>query len=224
MPKIGTLANAASQTFDLSYLPQFIQIAEPDLDFNITSLNIQARGRSIINLSAAAQIETLFKLENQVIAAGASTDLARRLMLAMGRIEGQTTITAVNSAATTPDVFANSLGKNTLNNMARSVAVSPVVASGNNGFKNFDVIYMLPTNVERVDVQYANDFVESLTPEELAGNYAATHPSEADGYVNGFVVIDGYRATIPEFRVVRATVYAKAGGNVDVVVCNWQNI
>ena len=222
MSKIGTLASGAAKTFDLSYLPQFLQFGSVDLDFSVSSLSIIARGKNIVQLSDSAQIQALFQFETGVIAAGTSTDLARKLWIGEGRIEGQSTITATNVNLTTPDVYANSLGK-ALGGLARSIAVTPVIASGNNTFQNFDLIYFLPANVDRAQVVYKNGFTEDLSAEELSGLYASNNSLETSGLINGFVPVQGNRA-VNGFGIASVTLFATSGGNIDVVVCGWQKL
>jgi len=102
------------------------------------------------------------------------------------------------------------------------VAVSPIVASGKITFTGFDVLFSLPTNFSRATVFFQNGFSDEFTAEELQGLYATNHQSEASGLVNGFIVVDGYRSM--ENPIESITIFAGAGGNCDVVVCDWANI
>lgn len=222
MSSIGSLVSSGSKTFDLSYLPQFVQVGAPDNADTISALNIVARGQTLVSLADSAQIRALMQLEAEVMAAGANTELGSRLMVADGRIEGQSTILMVNGGATTTEVYANSIGQST-GKIARTVAVTPVVANGNVTFRNFDVLYFLPVNFTRANVTFENGYTEEMTAEELQGMYNANRNTEASGLVNGFVVVEGLRAP-NGFRVKQIQVFAGAGGNCDVVVSGWKKI
>lgn len=220
MSQIGNLANAGSVTFNVDYLPQFFQVASVADAVTIDNLNIVFRGKTVVNLSDAAQIEALFKLENYGVLA-ASSLIANRLMLSDGKISGSCTITANNSAATTPAAYENSLGISS-DGLIRNIVTVPVIANGNLEFTNFDVIYFLPTNVDYVLVEFENGYQETMTANEIEGLYVSQNPVEGSGLVNGFCVIDGLRGDVGQ-KVVSAKIFA-TGANVDVVSCNWQSV
>lgn len=222
MSQIGSLASSASQTFDLSYLPQFLQVGAPDNADAFNGLTVVARGKNVIQLTDGAQIRALMQLEQEVIAAGASSELGSRLMLADGRIEGASTVTIGNAGATTTAVYQNSTGTSN-GKLARSVSVTPVVANGNVDFQAFDVLYFLPANFARAQVTFDSGWVEEMTAAELQGLYNANRNSEASGLVNGFVVVEGARAP-RGFRVTKIRVFAGSGGNCDVVTSGWQKL
>lgn len=222
MSRIGALVSSASQTFDLSYLPQFIQVGDPNNADAFDGLTVVSRGVTLIQLTNDAQIRALMQLEAEVIAAGASTELGSRLMLADGRINGASTVTIGNAGVTTTDVYQNSTGQSVAN-VARRVSVTPVVANGNVTFEGFDVLYFLPTNFSRAQVTFANGWQEEMTAAELQGLYNANRNTEASGLVNGFVVVEGARAP-KGFKVAKITVFAGAGGNCDVVTSGWMQI
>ena len=222
MPTIGNLASTASATFDISYCPQFIQVGDPDNADTFDALSITARGVNLVQLTDGAQIRALMQLEAEVIAAGATTELGSRLMLADGRIPGASTVTIGNAGATTTAVYANSVGVSPAK-MARRVAVTPVVAAGNIDFQFFDVLYFLPTNFDYAQVEFESGWVEPMTAAELQGLYNANRNTEASGLVNGFVVVEGARAP-KGFKVKRITIYAGNGGNCNVVVSKWQKL
>jgi hypothetical protein len=102
------------------------------------------------------------------------------------------------------------------NTLIRKVAVTPVVANGNEIIRNFDVIFMDPTNVDRVQVKFASGFEETLTPAELAGLYLQNFPGEGSGYIEGNIVIAGPDRVGNGTGIVSAQVFA-GGSNVNVV-------
>ena len=218
---IGALAATASTTFNLSYLPQFIQIGDPDNADTFNGLTVVGSGKTLIQLTDGAQIRALMQLEQEVLAAGPSTELGSRLWLSSGRIQGESNITIGNAGPGTPTVYANSTGQSS-DQMARTVSVNSVVANNNVTFKNFDVLFFLPTNVDRCTVTFMNGFTEDMTTAELQGLYVTNHNTEASGLVNGFVVVDGYRSTANPVREI--TVYSGSGGATSVVLCSFTQI
>lgn len=218
---IGALAATASTTFNLSYLPQFIQIGDPDNGDTFNGLTVVGSGKTLIQLTDGAQIRALMQIEQEVLAAGANTELGSRLWLCSGRIQGESNITIGNAGPGTPTVYANSTGQSS-DQMARTVSVNSVVANNNVTFKNFDVLFFLPTNVDRCTVTFMNGFTEDMTTAELQGLYVTNHNTEASGLVNGFVVVDGYRSTANPVREI--TVYSGAGGATSVVLCSFTQI
>lgn len=215
MPQIGSLANAASETYPLSYYPQFFQVGDPDNADTFNGLTTIARGVTCMQLTDGAQIRMMMQLEAEVIAAGASTELGSRLWLSDGRIEGASSITIGNAGATTTAVYANSAFKSQ-SGMARSASVTPINANGNTAFMGFDFLAFLPTNFSRASVTFENSWTEDMTAAELQGLFNANHPTEASGLVNGFIIVEGFRAPVG-YRVTEITVFAGAGGACDVV-------
>ena len=224
MSRIGSLVSAGAGTIDLSYLPGFLQIGNIDNSDNITNFNVNARGKTLIELNDANQIQAIFKTEMNLIADGANTAIGQCLVLAEGRIEGQATLNIVNGSATTTAVYGNSFGKAPKASMlARRVATSPIQANQNMLFANFDLLLVDPTNLSRATVQYANEFTEDVSPDELVGIYARQYPVEANGLINGLLPIAGNRGK--GFAKIKAiTLFAGAGGAVDVVVSNFRSI
>ena len=223
MATIGNLANAASETFNLSYLPQFLQIGDPDNADTLSSMTVTARGKTLIQLSDSAQIRAIMQTETEVIAAGANTELGSRLMLADGRIEGQSTVTILNGGATTTAVYENSLGLSG-DGMARKIAVTPIVANGQTRFSGFDLLLFLPTNFDRAQVTYMNGYTEELSAAELQALYLSQFPAEASGLINGFIAVAGLRGETAATQVATINLFAGSGGNCDVVVSNWGQI
>lgn len=223
MSTIGNLVAGGIKTFDLSYLPQFVQTGEAYDDLGFNNLTIICRGKTLVQLSDQNQIKAIMQIENNLQGAntgsGVDVRLMRRLYLADGRIEGQSTITFNQASLSTANVYANSLNKSP-RNMARQITVVPVVASGNVYFKDFDYLLLDPASVERVQVTYENGFQEELNPAEISGMYASINPTDQYASVEGFYPLLGYRA--PQgFRVKSAIVYASAFGNSNVVTSTW---
>lgn len=171
MSSIGSTTGIGIKTFDLSYLPQFLQIGGPDATFNLSALTIVARGKTLVQLTDSTQILAISQVENSLMG-NLTTTLGSRFYLADGRIEGQSTIT-VNSASVTPETYyANSL-KKSKSMTARNISVSPVVANGNGVYSDFDLLMFDGLNVERVQVTYENGYTEELTVAEVNGLFCS---------------------------------------------------
>jgi len=220
MSSIGSTTGIGIKTFDLSYLPQFLQIGGPDATFNLNALTIVARGKTLVQLTDSTQILAISQVENSLMGS-MTTTLGSRFFLADGRIEGQSTITVNSSSATPETYYANSL-KKSKSMTARNISVSPVVANGNGVYSDFDLLMFDGTFVERVQVTYENGYTEELTVAEVNGLFCSISQTLGNGTIQGQSVLLGYRAPMG-FKIKTAVIYAGAS-NANVLVSSFQQI
>lgn len=220
MSSIGSTNAVGVKTFDLSYLPQFLQIGGPDATFSLSALTIVARGKTLVQLTDPVQILAISQIENSLMGSMVTT-LGSRFFLADGRIEGQSTITVNSTSAGIEPYYANSL-KKSKTMTARNISVSPVVANGNGIYTDFDLLMFDGANVERVQVTYENGYTEELTVPEVNGLFVSINQTGGNGTVQGQSVLLGYRAP-SGFKVKQAIIYAGAS-NANVLVSSFQQI
>jgi hypothetical protein len=120
---------------------------------------------------------------------GADVKVPMWVKLSEGRINKQTTILVTNSGATTPAVFAASTG---INNIARRGVEQSINANANATFSDFEAVFFDPTNVLRIQVDFANGFSDQYAPQEIDALFSSYNNSDADGRLNGLSCIDAF--------------------------------
>jgi len=128
------------------------------------------------------------------------------LKLSTGRINKQTTINVTNSGAGTESVQAVSTN---ISGIARRAVEQSINASANATFDTFEALFYDPTNVLRVNITFANGYVDEYTDKEINALYAAYHVSDADGLLNGLSCIDSDSLG---GQIAQVTIYNGSGG------------
>jgi len=97
------------------------------------------------------------------------------LKLSTGRINKQTTINVTNSGAGTESVQAVSTN---ISGIARRAVEQSINASANATFDTFEALFYDPTNVLRVNIVFANGYVDEYTDKEILKKALAKHNAE----------------------------------------------
>jgi hypothetical protein len=210
MAQIGSLASSANQTFNLDFLPQFIVIGDPVTDLTISNLSVVSGGQQLMSVTSAARLMALAKYQQGALL-GANVKVPMGLSLSLGRVNKQTTINALNGAATTPGVFAASLVKS---DIARTAVESSINASANGSFSGFEALFFNPVNVLRAQITFSNGFSDEFTVPELDALNARLSICDADGRLAGLTVINGE-------GVDRVTIFNSSGGNTVVLASGY---
>jgi len=190
MSQIGVLTASTTSVFNLDFLPERFLIGSTDTDTPLSNLSVVTSGTQLFSITAAARIVALSKFDMGTTL-GADVKVPMWLKFAEGRVNKQTTILVTNSGATTPAVFAASTG---INNVARRAVEQSINANANATFSNFESVIYDPTNVLRIQVDFANGFSDQYAPQEIDALFATNNNADADGRLNGLSCIDAFSA------------------------------
>lgn len=210
MAQIGNLTASASSVFNLDFLPERFLVAATDTDQPLSQISVVTSGIQLFSITAAARIRALAKFD-QGATLGADVKVPMWLKFSTGRVNKQSTIQVVNSGAGTEAVQAVSTNIGTI---ARRAVEQSINASANATFDNFEAIFYDPTNVLRINIQFANGYVDEFTPNEVNALYAAYHVADADGTLNGLQVIDSESGA---GMISQVTIYNGSGGSTVVL-------
>lgn len=205
MAKIGNLTASSSSVFNLDFLPERFLIGTTDTDQPLSQISVVTSGTQLFSITAAARIRAVAKFD-QGATLGADVKVPMWLKLSTGRINKQTTINVTNSGAGTESVEAVSTN---ISGIARRAVEQSINASANATFDTFEGLFYDPTNVLRVNIVFANGYVDEFTPQEINALYAAYHVADADGLLNGLSCIDSDSLG---GQIAQVTIYNGSGG------------
>lgn len=205
MAKIGNLTASSSSVFNLDFLPERFLIGTTDTDQPLSQISVVTSGTQLFSITAAARIRAVAKFD-QGATLGADVKVPMWLKLSTGRINKQTTINVTNSGAGTESVEAVSTN---ISAIARRAVEQSINASANATFDTFEGLFYDPTNVLRVNIVFANGYVDEFTPQEINALYAAYHVADADGLLNGLSCIDSDSLG---GQIAQVTIYNGSGG------------
>jgi hypothetical protein len=207
MSQIGTLTASTTSVFNLDFLPERFLIASTDTDQPLSNLSVVTSGTQLFSITAAARINALARFDMGTTL-GADVKVPMWLKFSEGRVNKATTILVTNSGATTPAVFAASTG---LNSVARRAVEQSINANANATFADFESVIFDPTNVLRVQVDFANGFSDQYAPQEIDALFAAYNNADADGRLNGLSCIDAFSGA---GEIAQVTIYNGAAVTV----------
>lgn len=214
MPSIGTMTTGAGVVTSLTqqFLPQYLQIGNADDAVILQDLNVSTRGGTFVELTDQDRIQVLAKLDMQLIAGGAS--IPNKIRLSNGEILERTQFSLENAGVTTPEIYGNSTGRSP-DRTVREVVENNLLANQQETFEDFEFLYMLPANVTRCEIIFANGYQDTFTVPELEGLFAEYFDTEANLLIDGHLVIAGYANPISP--IASCKVYNGAGGATVVV-------
>jgi len=210
MAQIGNLVASSASVFNLDFLPERFLIGGTDLDQPLSQISVVTSGTQLFSITAAARIRAVAKFDMGATL-GADVKVPMWLKLSTGRINKQTTINVTNSAAGTEAVQAVSTN---ISGIARRAVEQSINASANATFDTFEALFYDPTNVLRVNITFANGFVDEFTDKEINALYAAYHVADADGLLNGLTCIDSDSLG---GQIAQVTIYNGSGGSTVVL-------
>jgi len=205
MAQIGNLVASSASVFNLDFLPERFLIGSTDTDQPLSQISVVTSGTQLFSITAAARIRAVAKFD-QGATLGADVKVPMWLKLSTGRINKQTTINVTNSGAGTESVQAVSTN---ISGIARRAVEQSINASANATFDTFEALFYDPTNVLRVNIVFANGYVDEFTDKEINALYAAYHVSDADGLLNGLSCIDSDSLG---GQIMQVTIYNGSGG------------
>jgi len=188
MSQIGVLTASTTSVFNLDFLPERFLIGSTDTDIPLSNLSVVTSGTQLFSVTAAARIIALAKFDMGTTL-GADVKVPMWVKFSEGRVNKATTILVTNSGATTPAVFASSTG---INNVARRGVEQSINANANATFSDFEALFYDPTNVLRIQVDFANGFSDQYAPQEIDALFGAYNNADADGRLNGLSCIDAF--------------------------------
>jgi len=205
MAQIGNLVASSASVFNLDFLPERFLIGSTDTDQPLSQISVVTSGTQLFSITAAARIRAVAKFD-QGATLGADVKVPMWLKLSTGRINKQTTINVTNSGAGTESVQAVSTN---ISGIARRAVEQSINASANATFDTFEALFYDPTNVLRVNIVFANGYVDEYTDKEINALYAAYHVADADGLLNGLSCIDSDSLG---GQIAQVTIYNGSGG------------
>jgi len=205
MAQIGNLTASASSVFNLDFLPERFLVGGTDTDQPLSQISVVTSGTQLFSITSAARIRAVAKFD-QGATLGADVKVPMWLKLSTGRINKQTTINVTNSGAGTESVQAVSTN---ISGIARRAVEQSINASANATFDTFEALFYDPTNVLRVNITFANGYVDEYTDKEINALYAAYHVADADGLLNGLSCIDSDSLG---GQIAQVTIYNGSGG------------
>jgi len=205
MAQIGNLVASSASVFNLDFLPERFLIGNTDTDQPLSQISVVTSGTQLFSITAAARIRAVAKFD-QGATLGADVKVPMWLKLSTGRINKQTTINVTNSGAGTESVQAVSTN---ISGIARRAVEQSINASANATFDTFEALFYDPTNVLRVNIVFANGYVDEYTDKEINALYAAYHVADADGLLNGLSCIDSDSLG---GQIAQVTIYNGSGG------------
>jgi len=205
MAQIGNLVASSASVFNLDFLPERFLIGSTDTDQPLSQISVVTSGTQLFSITAAARIRAVAKFD-QGATLGADVKVPMWLKLSTGRINKQTTINVTNSGAGTESVQAVSTN---ISGIARRAVEQSINASANATFDTFEALFYDPTNVLRVNIVFANGYVDEFTDKEINALYAAYHVTDADGLLNGLSCIDSDSLG---GQIAQVTIYNGSGG------------
>lgn len=205
MAQIGNLVASSASVFNLDFLPERFLIGSTDTDQPLSQISVVTSGTQLFSITAATRIRAVAKFD-QGATLGADVKVPMWLKLSTGRINKQTTINVTNSGAGTESVQAVSTN---ISGIARRAVEQSINASANATFDTFEALFYDPTNVLRVNIVFANGYVDEYTDKEINALYAAYHVADADGLLNGLSCIDSDSLG---GQIAQVTIYNGSGG------------
>ena len=205
MAQIGNLVASSASVFNLDFLPERFLVGSTDTDQPLSQISVVTSGTQLFSITSAARIRAVAKFD-QGATLGADVKVPMWLKLSTGRINKQTTINVTNSGAGTESVQAVSTN---ISSVARRAVEQSINASANATFDTFEALFYDPTNVLRVNIVFANGYVDEYTDKEINALYAAYHVADADGLLNGLTCIDSDSLG---GQIAQVTIYNGSGG------------
>jgi len=193
MALIGSFPASSSAVFNLDFLPEKFLIGTANADTqSLTNFSVVTSGVQLMSITATNRITALAKFDSGAILSqpdgtGVASETSSYLRLATGRINKATTITGVNGVASVVSAYAASTN---ISNVARRAVEQSINPSANATFDNFEALIFPGGNVLRAQITFANGYTDEYTVPELLALYSNYHVSDADGTLNGQVVID----------------------------------
>ena len=205
MALIGNLVASSASVFNLDFLPERFLIGTTDTDQPLSQISVVTSGTQLFSITAAARIRAVAKFD-QGATLGADVKVPMWLKLGTGRINKQTTINVTNSGAGTDAVQAVSTN---IGSIARRAVEQSLNASANATFNEFEALFYDPTHVLRVNITFANGYVDEYTNNEINAYFAAYHAADADGTLNALSCID---SDSMGGQIAQVTIYNGSGG------------
>ena len=205
MAQIGNLTASTSSVFNLDFLPERFLIGQTDTDQPLSQISVVTSGTQLFSITSAARIRAIAKFD-QGATLGADVKVPMWLKLSTGRVNKQTTINVTNSGAGTEAVQAVSTN---ISSIGRRAVEQSINASANATFDNFEALFYDPTHVLRLNITWANGYVDEYTPAEVNALYAAYHVADADGTLNALSCIDSDSGA---GMISQVTLYNGSGG------------
>jgi len=220
MAIIGSMVSGAGilTSLNLPQCPEFLTINNTHSEsFQLTALDVSINGNSVISLQGADSIDALAQIRSHSTGdVNAQTNgLIMGIALANGEINAPTLIRLTNEATGSDNIMGVSTN---VGNAPYRYSQYTINSVSNQVFQQWDSLLLdnSPTNIDSIEIQYSNGFVNRFAPEELPllfrGSYAAeiTSKFSASGDISFIDNQDGL--------ISGATIYTNSTGTCTVTV------
>jgi hypothetical protein len=213
MSKLGTLVTGVDvvTTIIQSFVPQFVLIGTVDLANVIKNITISIGGSVTQQIAGQVVIGAMMKYLMESLL-GADVKIGLLWKVANSFMPKQTfQMQLTNSGASVPDIYGFSASNTdqvpVYAGQETVLTSSYLVFNGD----DFDALFFESTNFNYAILTFEDGHSEQYTAVELAALFALENQCDADGKLNGAVVIDNKLDNIDS-----VTVYATAGGTCPV--------
>lgn len=219
MAQIGTMTGTAGAvtTLNLPYCPEYLIVgASFASSFELTNFSVSINGQSTIELIGADDIDAVAEIRSHSSSDLTTTEtLMKAIPLSNGQINAPTLIRLTNESTNADAIYGVSSGVGTAPYRYSQFTIN---ATSNQQFSEFDslLINSSPTNIDNIEIQWADGFKDRYAPEELPVLFRSLYASA----VNAQFSTTGDIAFInnEDGNIANCTIYTNASGSSTVTV------
>lgn len=219
MAQIGTMTGTAGAvtTLNLPYCPEYLIVGNTSSGtFELTNFSVSINGQSTIELIGADDIDAVAQIRSHSAQDQSTTEaLMMALPLSNGQINAPTLIRLTNEATGTDAIYGVSSGVGTAPYRYSQFTIN---ATSNQQFSEFDslLINSSPTNIDNIEIQWADGFKDRYAPEELPVLWRSLYGSALNSQFssNGDIAFINNE----DGNIANCTIYTNSSGSATVTV------
>jgi hypothetical protein len=196
MALLGQIAATSTGVINLDFVPEKLNVVDAvtgvTVFSTVTQLSLVQSGRQLANLTGT-RIAAMARIQKYI--AGAAQLLAEWLELALGRVNGSSTLTITHSNANAVLVYGVSSG---FSPVLTNYVETSINANANQSFEGFDALVLsTPANIDRVNITFESGFNDDFTVPELKSLVGSSQNTDAAGLLNGNILLPNLGAGTP---------------------------
>jgi len=196
MALLGQIAATSTGVINLDFVPEKLNVVDAvtgvTVFSTVTQLSLVQSGRQLANLTGT-RIAAMARIQKYI--AGAAQLLAEWLELALGRVNGSSTLTITHSNANAVLVYGVSSG---FSPVLTNYVETSINANANQSFEGFDALVLsTPANIDRVNITFESGFNDDFTVPELKSLVGSSQNTDASGLLNGNILLPNLGAGTP---------------------------